>query len=88
MTDSSSTSEPPRPAGWRRLAARLRAPGRAVGLGALVLALAVVAAGQIRPLRGARLAGFDALERAWPRVPQGTPAVIVAIDEASLQRFG
>lgn len=35
-----------------------------------------------------RLAGFDAYQARMPRTRQSTPVVIVAIDEASLRRFG
>jgi adenylate cyclase len=88
MTDSSSSSEPARSSGVRRLVAQLARPGRAAGLGALALCLLLLLAAGAGPLAGLRLYGFDLIAQSWPRVPAGTPAVIVAIDEASLQRFG
>jgi len=88
MTDSSSTSDAPRPSAARRIVLRFAKPGRAAGLGALALGLMLLLAGGLGPLDGLRLYGFDVIEQTWPRVPTGTPAVIVAVDEASLQRFG
>src|SRR5271166_5256403 len=88
MTDSSSRSDGPRPSAARRLVARLVRPGRAAGLSALVLALVLLLAAGDGPLAGLRLSGFDLIEQIWPRQPTGTPALIVAIDDASLKRFG
>jgi serine phosphatase RsbU (regulator of sigma subunit) len=84
MTVSSSTSDTAPRARLRLIAA----PGRAAGLVALVLALAAQLAGGDGWLAGLRLAGFDALQRLAPRRAAGTPALIVAIDDASLKRFG
>jgi adenylate cyclase len=41
-----------------------------------------------RVLSGLRLALFDTYQRNSPRVPRSAPALIVAVDEASLKRYG
>ncbi len=50
--------------------------------------LALLVAAGDGPLSNLRVFGFDAIQRWHPRQPEGTPALIVEIDEASLQRFG
>ena len=82
MTGSSSTSE------QRHLLRRLAASGRAVGALALALALAALLLAGDGALASLRLFGFDVLQRLMPRQPEGTPVLIVAIDDASLKRFG
>src|SRR5258705_13476631 len=84
MTASSSTSDPPR---WG-LARRLGARGRAASLAALATALALLLLAGDGPLARLRVIGFDEVQRWQPRQPEGTPALIVEIDEASLQHFG
>src|SRR5437879_13643390 len=95
MTASSSTSDGRAlpaslrlPALLHRTAQRAAAPGRAAGLGTLALSLALLLAAGDGPLGGLRLIGFDLVQRVWPRVPDGPVAVIVAIDDESLRRFG
>src|SRR5215470_7210708 len=87
MTASSSTSDPP-PAGLARLARRAGSRGRGAGLAALAGALGLLLGAGDGPLQPLRLFGFDEVQRWQPRQPEGTPALIVEIDEASLQRFG
>jgi len=56
----------------------------------LLLLLLVVAlfVSEIPGLRLLRLAAFDAYQSLAPRVPRAAPVAIVAIDEASLRRYG
>jgi len=88
MTDSSSTSEPARRSLLARVAVRAAAPGRAAGLATLALAVVLLLAAGDGALGDLRQFGFDLIQRVLPRAPQGTPAPIVAIDDASLQRYG
>src|ERR1700722_7878724 len=88
MTDSSSRSAVRRPSAPRRVIGHLLRPGRAAGLSALALGLVLLLAAGEGPLASLRLYGFDRIEQTWPRVPAGSPALIVAIDDASLKRFG
>jgi serine phosphatase RsbU (regulator of sigma subunit)/CHASE2 domain-containing sensor protein len=56
---------------------------------ALVVVLAaLLLAGERGPLRGPRLAGFDAYQTLAPRPLQDAPVVIVEIDDGSLARVG
>src|SRR5258706_3502137 len=82
MTASSSTSEK------RRVLRRLAASGRAVGALALAFALVALLLAGDGALHGLRLFGLDLVQRALPRQPDGTPVLIVAIDDDSLKRFG
>ncbi|MBV8168154.1 MAG: CHASE2 domain-containing protein [Alphaproteobacteria bacterium] len=50
--------------------------------------LALLLAGGDGPLVRLRVFGFDEVQRWAPRHPDGTPVLIVEIDQASLQRFG
>jgi adenylate cyclase len=59
-------------------------------LGGLFLAalLALSLVPDFTPAVGLRMALFDAYQKAFPRQPQSSPAVIVAIDEKSLAELG
>src|SRR5690242_1761541 len=57
------------------------------GLGMLGLLLGLHAA-YTPAHRSLQLALFDAYQKIWPRERQSAPAVIVAIDEASLAKYG
>lgn len=50
--------------------------------------VALVLSPELPPLRALRLMSFDAFQRVAPRRPASAPAVIVAIDEASLAAHG
>ncbi|HSE92214.1 MAG TPA: CHASE2 domain-containing protein [Methylomirabilota bacterium] len=50
--------------------------------------VAVLLASEVGPLHAVRLAALDAYQQLSPRVPGSAPAVIVAIDDASLARHG
>ena len=50
--------------------------------------VAVVLAPELPQLRALRLMTFDAFQRLAPRRPASAPAVIVAIDDASLAAHG
>lgn len=78
-------ADPPTPASD---ATRARPwPGWLAGFAALAVLLALQAA--FTPAhRTLQLALFDAYQALWPRERQSAPAVIVAIDEASLARYG
>jgi len=69
-------------AGLRGLSVRR---GRALALAA---ALAILAWSTLESTQGLRLAVFDAWQRVFPRARASAPAVIVAIDEASLAAHG
>jgi len=71
---------------WMR--ARWRGRRRPVGLALLVLLLALLLGPEVPPVRRLRLAGFDAYQSLLPRTRISAPAVIVAIDESSLARYG
>lgn len=62
--------------------------GRPLGLLLLALLLIVALAPDVGGLDLVRLAGFDAYQRWAPRIRRSAPAVIVAIDEESLRRYG
>jgi len=70
-----------------RAFAYLAAPGRVLALGVLGLLL-LIRGVDPGPLRELRLRGFDLAQRAAPRAPVAAPAYVVAIDEASLARYG
>jgi adenylate cyclase len=60
-----------------------------LGVTVLVLLLLVAALyPDTRGLHGLRLSLFDSYQRTFPRQQLSAPVVIVAIDEASLQRYG
>src|SRR5258708_37556482 len=82
MTASSPTSEK------RHVLRRLAASGRAVGGLALAFALLAMLLAGDGALHRLRLFGLDLVQRAMPRQPDGTPVLIVAIDDDSLKRFG
>lgn len=65
----------------------LLAGPRAIGAGVLVASLALIAL-EPRPVAMLRDALFDAYQRAMPRARSTAPAVIVAIDERSLDARG
>jgi CHASE2 domain-containing sensor protein len=62
--------------------------GQPLGLALLILLLAVVLAPNLFGLGFIRLAAFDAYQRWAPRERHSAPAIIVAIDEESLRRYG
>ena len=74
---------------WEAARARAARVGtvRIAGL-AVLFALAAVLALEPEPLARLRTAGFDALQTASPRVVKSMPAVIVDIDERSLEAIG
>jgi adenylate cyclase len=62
---------------------------RPIGVSVLVFLLLLAAVQPDgRVLDGLRLALFDTYQRNSPRMPRSAPAVIVAVDEASLKRYG
>ncbi|MDH4150261.1 MAG: SpoIIE family protein phosphatase [Betaproteobacteria bacterium] len=64
-----------------------RWPAWLAGFGTLVILLALQATFTPAHLT-LQLALFDAYQSLWPRVRQSAPAVVVAIDEPSLARYG
>jgi len=64
-----------------------REPGRGIALVVLALALTAYVADPLL-LRATRYHGFDMAQRLWPLPAANTPVRIVAIDDASLKRFG
>jgi adenylate cyclase len=57
-------------------------------LALLAAVVGVLLASEAGPLHAVRLAALDAYQQLSPRVPGSAPAVIVAIDDASLARHG
>lgn len=66
----------------------LSSGGRPAGALALVLVIGAVLAWPDGPARSLRLTLFDAYQTLAPRTPETSPAIIVAIDEASLAAIG
>jgi len=64
------------------------ARGRPLGLVLLIALVALMLRPELAPTRLLRLAGFDAYHSLLPRARASAPAVIVAIDEASLAHHG
>ena len=80
-----------RPAWSEQRLVRLLVLGQSRPLAVTVLVGLLLAAALIpdwRPLEGLRLALFDSYQRSFPRKRESAPAVIVAIDEASLTAHG
>jgi adenylate cyclase len=65
-----------------------RRRGRPLGGLFLAALLALSLLPDFAPALGLRMALFDAYQKAFPRTPQSSPAVIVAIDEKSLAELG
>src|SRR5215510_10134033 len=70
------------------ITALVSARGRPLGIVLLIVLAALVLGPETRPVRALRVAGFDLLQSMLPRVRVAEPAVIVAIDEPSLKRYG
>src|SRR5690606_15898640 len=63
-------------------------PGQPLALLLLAVLVALLLGPETWPVGALRLSAFDAYQVLAPRVRQSAPAVIVAIDEASLARHG
>jgi CHASE2 domain-containing sensor protein/serine phosphatase RsbU (regulator of sigma subunit) len=91
VSDANESQEPAQLAAWsdaRIVQVLRRSQGRPFGLLLLTVLVAVHAASTQGPIPALRLAMFDTYQRVLPRQRQSAPAVIVAIDEDSLARFG
>lgn len=71
----------------RAVIAWLRAPGRLAALAVLAAAIALYTADPFL-IREARLRGFDAMQRLWPRPPTAEPVIIVDVDEDAIRQQG